>query len=272
MNLYASRHLEIPLLGLGTWELSSKKCTDVVSQALEIGYRHIDTALVYGNHEAIAKSIHGHKREELFITSKFPLDRVDLHAIESSVEKLCDTALRELNTEYLDLFLIHWPDYRLPMGKIFKAIESLVAKDKIKSAGVSNFTIHHLEDLEKEGCRPVVNQVEFHPYLYQKELWQYALGQHITLISFRPLGKGKLLEDPVFDEIGQRYGKNGAQVILRWMVQKNIPVIPKASSEKHLRLNFDIFDFVLSNLDMRLLDDLNLNKRFCRPDESELLY
>lgn len=272
MNLSVSRHLEIPLLGLGTWELRDKECTKVVEQALEIGYRHIDTALVYENHKAIARGIARFKREELFITSKFPIDKVDLHAIQRSVEKLCDTALKELKTDYLDLFLIHWPDHRLPLGKIFKAMEKLVAQEKIKSAGVSNFTIHHLEDLEKEGCRPVVNQVEFHPFLYQKELWQYALGQHITLVSFRPLGKGKLLEDPVFQEIGQRYGKSGAQVILRWMVQKNIPVIPKASSEKHLRLNFEIFDFNLSDLDMRLLDDLNLNLRFCRPDESEHNY
>ena len=158
------------------------------------------------------------------------------------------------------------------MHKIFDAMQKLVAKDKIKSAGVSNFTIHHLEDLEKEGQRPIVNQVEFHPYLYQKQLWQYALAQHITLISFRPLGKGKLLEDPLFDEMGRRYNKSGAQVILRWMIQKNIPVIPKASSEKHLRLNFDIFDFMLSDLDMRLLDDLNLNKRFCKPDEDAHKY
>jgi len=272
MNMYVSRHLEIPLLGLGTYDLRGEKGTQVVQQALEMGYRHIDTAHVYENHSAIGKAIQGWKRDELFITSKFRLEHVDMHSIDSSVEKLCDAALKELKTDYLDLYLIHWPDHLLPIWKVFKAMEKLVAKDKIKGAGVSNFTIHHLEDMDKEGCRPIVNQVEFHPYLYQKELWQYCLGQHITLVAYRPLGKGQLLEDPVFSEIAERYKKSGAQVILRWIVQKNIPVIPKASNEKHLRHNFEIFDFALSDIDMRLLDDLNLNKRFCKPDEKELAY
>ncbi|MGH7889698.1 MAG: aldo/keto reductase, partial [Thermodesulfobacteriota bacterium] len=190
--------MKLPLLGLGTWDLRGRECTKIVKLALQLGYRHIDTAHVYENHVAIQKGIGNFDRKQLFITSKIALEQIDPEKIETSVEAACDLALQELGTEYLDLYLIHWPRHTWPMSKILKAMENLAHQGKIKKAGVSNFTRHHLEDLLNDGCKPAANQVEFHPYLFQKELLEYCRLEKIQLISYRPLGKGELLSNPLF--------------------------------------------------------------------------
>ncbi len=263
---------KIPLIGLGTWELKGKACTQVVQDALEIGYRHIDTAHVYENHKDIRSAIEGWDRSSLFLVSKLSMDQVDKDHVEKSVEKAIDLALHELGTDYLDLYLIHWPDRAYPHTQIFQTILKAVEKGKIHRAGVSNFTIRHLQDLLHDGCKIDANQVEFHPYLYQKALWDFCKSHSIELVSYRSLGKGKLIHEPIFKEIGEKYGKTSAQVILRWLVQKQIPVIPKASSKKHLQENFEIFDFYLSDQEMSKLDSLNQNKRFAMADEPEFNY
>lgn len=264
--------MKLPLLGLGTFDLTGHACTEIVKQALEIGYRHIDTSINYENQEAIKKAIKGFDRKQLFITSKFELDMIDLKKIAASVEETCDLALKQLGTDYIDLYLIHWPHRALPMTEVFKATEKLIKKGKIKKAGVSNFTIHHLENLLNDGCKPAANQVEFHPYLYQKELWDYCKTEGIELIAYRPLGKGIILKDPVLKKIGAAHDKNSAQVVLRWLLQKEIPMIPKASSKKHLTENFEIFDFELSSKEMHQIEKLHQNKRFCDSEDSEFDY
>lgn len=264
--------MKLPLLGLGTWDLRGHDCTETVKRALAIGYRHIDTAINYENHEAIRKAIKGFDRKQLFITSKFELELIDLNNIGASVEEICDVVLKQLGTDYVDLYLIHWPQKALPMTEIFKAMETLVKKGKIKKAGVSNFTIHHLENLLNDGCKPAANQVEFHPYLFQQELWDYCKTEKIQLIAYRPFGKGELLKDPVLKKIGALHHKNSAQVILRWLVQKEIPTIPKAFSEKHLAENFEIFDFELSPHEVHEIEKLNRNQRFCEWENSEFNY
>ncbi len=264
--------MKLPLIGLGTYELQGHKCTEIVKRALEIGYRHIDTSIDYENQEAIKKAIKGFERKQLFITSKFELDMIDLKKIPQSVEATCDLALKQLGTDYLDLYLIHWPFKALPMSEVFKAMELLVKKGKIKKAGVSNFTIHHLENLLNDGHKPAANQVEFHPYLYQKELWQYCKSEGIQLIAYRPLGKGAVLKDPVLKKIGAAHSKTPGQVVLRWFFQKEIPVIPKASSEKHLIENFNIMDFEFSSHEMHEIEKLHQNKRFCDTEDSEFDY
>jgi diketogulonate reductase-like aldo/keto reductase len=240
--------MELPEIGLGTWELRGQKCTDVVKLALDIGYRHLDTAYLYDNHEAIGKAIKNFDRSSLYLTSKIALEQqVDKSRLEESVRNACHQALRELGTDYLDLYLIHGPDPGYPLEQAFFAMEKLREEGKVRQVGVSNYHIYRLEDLRKVGATPYANQVEFHPYLYQKELLEYCKSEGIRLISYRPFGKGKLLsEEPLFSQIGERHHKSGAQVILRWLLQKGIPVIPKASSEKHLRDNFAIFDFSLT--------------------------
>lgn len=266
--------MNLPQIGLGTWELRGDACTRVVELALDIGYKHIDTAHLYENHSAIKKALKRVNRKELYITSKISVDeQVDIHKVEKSVQKACEQALKELGTDYLDLYLIHWPRQPFPLEQIFLAMEKLVDQGKISKAGVSNYTIHHLQDLARAGATPFANQVEFHPYLNQKELLDYCRSHGIQLIAFRPFGKGQLLKDePLFAQIGKKYHKTGAQVILRWFIQKQIPVIPKASSEKHLRENFEIFDFTLQADEISYIDRLHQNKRYCGAESPEYLY
>ncbi|HEV3269627.1 MAG TPA: aldo/keto reductase [Candidatus Rhabdochlamydia sp.] len=256
---------KVPLIGLGTWELSGKSCISTVKMALELGYRHIDTALIYENHRDIAKAIHGFNREELFITSKFFLD-------QKSAEESCDLALEELHLDYLDLFLIHWPDREKPMIKVLKEMEKLKRQGRIHHIGVSNFTIHHLQDAIDNGIQIDYNQVEFHPYLYQKELWQFCQNHQIGLIAYRPLGKGELVQEEIFKKIGDKYQKTPAQIILKWLIQKEVAVVVKGSSKKHLQENFRVFDFFLHPEDMKNINELNRNQRFCETDYSDFNY
>lgn len=258
--------MDIPLLGLGTYDLRNKECTKIVQEALKVGYRHIDTADVYDNHKAVGKGLKEFERSELFITTKFLLDQINPKKVEASVVKACNKALKELGLDYLDLYLIHWPDRSYPMSEVFQAMETLVAAGKVRSCGVSNFTLHHLEDLERDGCHPQANQVEFHPYLYQKSLLDHCRKKKIELIAYRPFGKGKLIDDQLLKELGTKHQKTAAQVILRWLIQHQIPTIPKASSLEHLKENFNVFDFSLSLEELKKVDSLHRNLRFCKGD------
>lgn len=268
--------MDIPLIGLGTWNLRGEECVNVVQNALEVGYRHIDTAHVYENHQAIAKGIFNAQidRNQLYITSKLAInEQVDPDNIDLSIDQACDKALEELNTTYLDLYLIHAPNRSYPLDRIFKSMQRLIGKKKVRQIGVSNYTIHHLQDLAEAHGHPYANQVEFHPYLNQRDLLSYCRLHQIKLVSFRPFGKGKLLsEEPLFAAIGAEYGKSGAQVILRWLIQKEIPVIPKASSVIHLRENFEVFDFNLSPEEMHKIDSIHQSKRYCRAEDPEYAY
>jgi 2,5-diketo-D-gluconate reductase B len=262
----------IPLIGLGTWRLTGDLCFSTVKQALDLGYRHIDTAVSYGNHKEIGLAIKGVKREELYLTSKIPIESVDFSDIQLSVEKICDSALLDLQTDYVDLLLIHSPDHEMPMQEMIFAMEKLRDKGKIKYLGVSNFTMHHIENLLSHEAYISVNQVEFHPYLFQKELLHYCIERHIRLVAYRPFGKGELLSDPLFSYIGKRVNKSPAQIILRWLVQRGIPAIPKASSIDHLRANLDVFDFMLTEEEMGKIDALHRNIRYCMKDFAEFSY
>ena len=256
----------MPLVGLGTWEIRGEECIRTIKTALDIGYRHIDTAHIYENHQEVGKAIEGWNREELFITSKFTLNdqRPALEAL--------DEALRDLGTSYLDLYLVHRPDRSKNLPAILEKLMPAVSEGKILHLGVSNFTIHHLQDLFSAGFSAAVNQVEFHPYLNQQQLHKFCKEHGVRLVAYRPLGKGGLVKDPLFESIGKKYGKTAVQVILRWLVQKEIPVIPKASSKKHLQENFSIFDFSLSSEDMQILDSLGQKERFCAPDWADFDY
>lgn len=259
----------IPKIGLGTWQLFDKACVQAVKMALEIGYRHIDTAFAYENHAEIAKAMKGYPRESLFLTSKFGVEMTE----KKSVEEICDLALKGLKTDYLDLFLIHWPDRDYPLVAILEELHALCEKGKIRFPGVSNYTIHHLQDAYDAGLSVPYNQVEFHPYLDQKELLDFSRKHGTELIAHRPFGKGQLLMDePLFGEIGKKHGKSASQVILRWINQKGLPVVPKATTEEHLKENLAIFDFALSEGEMKQLDGFNKNFRYCLPDSDVFNY
>lgn len=254
-----SRQTKMPLIGLGTWELRGKTCTEVVRTALDLGYRHIDTAFLYENHKDIAKALQNFPREELFITSKFLPEM-----IETDVEALLDLALKELKTDYLDLFLIHWPQPGYPLVDIFSQLHALTQTTKLCSAGVSNYDKKQLKQAYDAQLPVPYNQVEFHPYLYQKELLTYCNEHHTQLVAYRSLGKGALLEDPLFIQLAQKYNRSPAQIILRWCLHKNVPVIPKAKSEAHLKENLSLLDFALSPSDIAQIDSINKNRRYCK--------
>lgn len=261
--------MKLPKIGLGTWDLRGEACTKAVKIALELGYQHIDTAYGYFNHKEIRKGMKGTDRTKLYITSKIPLEIVKK---KGDVEKRCDQALKELGLDYLDLYLIHWPNLKKPMSEIFSEMKKLIKKGKIRKAGVSNFTIHHLEDLRKAGHVPAVNQVEFHPYLHQLDLLEYCRKKKIELIAYRPFGQGPILKEPIICQIAKKAKKNPAQVILRWLMQQKIPTIPKASSRKHLEENLEVFDFQLTKAEMKKIDGLHRNRRFCHPDDPTFDY
>lgn len=266
--------MDIPKIGLGTWQLRGADCFKTVQMALQLGYRHIDTAHAYENHEVIGRAIQGFDRSQLTLTSKLAIqEQVDRQNPQKSVREACEKALQELGTDYLDLYLIHFPDRSYPLEQIFRGMEKLKEQGKVKQVGVSNYTIHHLQDLLRAGGRPFANQVEYHPYLNQQELFDFCVKHQIQLVAYRPFGKGKLLiEEQLLAEIGAHHQKTGAQVVLRWLLQKGIPVIPKASSEVHLRENLEVFDFVLTQAEMERLDALNHNKRYCQPENPVFRY
>lgn len=267
-EILITRSLSLPIIGLGTWLLRGQQCTRAVEMALDIGYRHFDTAHVYENHEAIRKGLRGVLRENLAITSKFTIPQLS----KMSVEETCDLALKELDVDYLDLYLLHYPIRSANMKQIVDEMERLVEKQKVKAIGVSNCTERHLRDLHQANCHFHVNQVEFHPYLYQKKLLNYCLKHNVHLMSYRSLGKGALIADPILEKIGEKYHKTPAQISLRWLIEKKISVIPKASTKKHLEENFDLFDFSLDKEDVDILDNLEHQHRFCEREWSDFNY
>jgi diketogulonate reductase-like aldo/keto reductase len=262
---------EMPLLGLGTWRLSGKQCTDSVAAALETGYRHIDTADAYENHKDIAKALEKSNlnRDELFITSKIWRDRLHFDQVISDTERFLD----ELGVQYLDLLLIHWPNADMPLKKSLKALKEVKESGLTKDVGVSNFTINHLKDaLDYYPELITLNQVEFHPSLYQKELLEFCRENDIALTAYSPLGRGADFNSDVIKELSQKYDKTPAQLILKWLVDKDIAAIPKASSKSHLEENFEVFGWDFPEEARIKIDQLNKDNRIIDPGFGEFDY
>ncbi|MCF7852664.1 MAG: aldo/keto reductase [Simkaniaceae bacterium] len=227
---------------------------------------------MYHNQSAIGKALKGYPRSELFLTSKISMrGRDTFHVDDLSTE--IEQILNELQTHYLDLLLLHEPHRELPMRDILLKLIEAKERGWVRVIGVSNCTIHHLNDALQWGIDAIeVNQVEFHPYLNQKELHRFCKANGIHLTAYRPLGKGEMVHESIFKKIGEKYNKSGAQVILRWLIQKNISAIPKAVSEAHLRENWNVFDFTLQPADMVLLEGLNRNQRYCTSEYFDFDY
>ena len=261
----------IPLIGLGTWQMKGDVCSDAVAKALEIGYRHIDTAAIYGNEEEVAAGIKasGVPREDIFLTTKLWIDDF---GYEETL-KACDASLERLGTGYVDLYLIHWPISSSDLHGTMKAMKELLDAGKIKAFGVSNFTIAHIEKamkISRELDLPIsVNQVEFHPGLYQKKLLEFCKENEIVLTAYSPLTRGDVSENGTMKEIAERYSKTPAQVALRWMMDMDVVVIPKASSEDHIRENFDVDDFTLDDEDAKRIDGMGSDNRLIVPPFAE---
>ena len=238
----------IPIFGLGTWQLRGQECVSTVKEALEIGYDHIDTADSYENHIQIRTALQSTEREKLFITTKIPKELLDRPI--QNVDRYFD----ELGVEYLDLVLIHWPNKSEPMAENLLKIQEM---DRVKSVGVSNFSIDLIKQVMSNGFNPVVNQVEFHPYLYQKELLDFCNEQNIVLTAYSPLARGKVLGDSVLSRIGEKHNASEAQISLAWLLSKNVVVIPKASSRSHLQENYNALKIELSDEEISEIDALN---------------
>lgn len=246
----------IPMIGFGTWPMKGEECQRAVSQALEVGYRHIDTAVGYGNHDAVAAAIQesGVDRAEIFITTKIGHNNLQHDAILAG----CAKALEELQTNYIDLCLIHWPNPDIPLADSLPAFRKLLDEGKIRNFGVSNFTAERLQEALNLNVLPIsANQVEYHPYLNDKPLHAFCTQHNIVLTAYSPLALGKVHDDALLQEIGKRHGKSPSQVTLRWLLQRGIVSIPKASSLAHIESNFAIFDFSLTPEEFEQIDNID---------------
>lgn len=246
----------MPMLGLGVYQSPPGATTrQAVLAAIEAGYRHIDTAALYGNEADVGAAVKacGLPREQLFVTTKlWNSDHGHKQALQA-----CELSLRTLGLEQIDLYLIHWPVSGL-RGASWQALEQLYAEGKVRAIGVSNYTVKHLKELLKScQVKPMVNQVEFHPFLYQRELLAFCREQGIQLQAYSPLTRGERLGDPRVTALAARYGKTPAQILIKWCLQHGVVCLPKSIHTDRIRQNAEVFDFELGAADMALLDSCN---------------
>lgn len=257
--------LEVPEIGLGTYKLHDRECSQTVRKALDIGYRHIDTAQMYKNERAIAEALNVSNvpREDIFLSTKIWHTNLDADDVLQSTEE----TLRQLDTPYVDLLMIHWPNDQYDLRKTIESMLVLRDQGKAMNIGVSNFPLHLLKKVRDEIRAPIFcNQVEFHPFIDQLDLLDYAIDNDIMLTAYSPLAQGKVMENDDLQEIAEKYGKTPAQISLRWLIeQENVVAIPKASSEEHLRENFEVFDFYLEDEDFERIDQLDKSMRLVNP-------
>ena len=252
----------IPQLGFGVYQVDPAETKDATLAALEVGYRHIDTAEMYGNEAGVGEAIRasGIDRSEIFVTSKL---NNGFHRRDDAL-KAFDGTLDELKSDYVDLFLIHWP---LPTTDVdyvetWKALEEIAATGRAKAIGVSNFQPAHLQRLlDETGTVPAVNQIEVHPYLVNDEVRAFGEQHGIVTEAWSPIAQGKVLDDPTLTEIAERVGKSTAQVTLRWHVQRGDVIFPKSVTRKRVEENFDLFDFELTDADVTAITALDKGER-----------
>lgn len=247
----------IPALGLGTWKMKGEECKRSVRKAIEIGYRGIDTAVFYGNEAEVGEAIASFNREKIFLTTKIWKDKLGYRDFKDSAE----ASLRRLDTGYVDLILVHWPNPEIPLEETIRAMNELVEEDKVRHIGVSNFGIDQLKRARKLTSHPIVtNQVKYHLGTDRSSLLEYCREEDVILTSYSPLGQGGILDNETLNKLASSYGKSPAQLALKWLIEQDrVIAIPKASSEEHLRENLDLFDWDLRPEDKQELDELVVN-------------
>ncbi len=257
--------IDVPEIGLGTYKLHDRECAKVVRMALDVGYRHIDTAQMYKNEREVGEAlkISNVPREDIFLTTKIWHTNLDSEDVLQTTEQ----SLRNLDTPYVDLLLIHWPNNQYDLRKTIESMLILRDQGKAINIGVSNFPVGLLKEVNEVIRAPIFcDQVEYHPFLDQLDLLDYAIDNDILLTAYSPLAQGDVDEDEDLKEIGEKYDKTPAQIALRWLIeQENVVAIPKASSKKHLLNNIDIFGFFLEDEDFERIDNLNKSKRLVNP-------
>ncbi len=257
--------VQMPYFGLGVYLIPSAQVVEVIRHAVSVGYRLVDTASLYENEEGVGKAVKSANipREQIFVTTKvWNSDQGYDKTLRSF-----DMSLKRLGLEYVDLYLIHWPvvdKYK----DTWKALEKIYHEGRAHAIGVSNFLIHHLEDLASIAeVQPMVNQIELHPFLVQQHLIDYCHKHKIQVQSWSPFMRGEIFTSPILQQIAQKYNKTIAQLVLRWNLQKGVMVIPKSAHPDRITSNTQIFDFVISTEDMKKIDSLDKNYRIgAHPD------
>lgn len=261
--------VKMPVLGFGTFKVEDGNITvQAVKDALAVGYRHIDCAAIYGNEESVGQALRecGVNREEIFITSKVWNSEQGYDKTLSAFEK----TIKDLGTDYLDLYLIHWP--KALNKETWKALEYLYREGKVRAIGVSNFKEHHLKELmEVAEVMPMVNQVEFHPQLAQPELLKFCKENGIQVEAWGPLMQGKVFEVELFKELSEKYNRSISQLVLRWDIQMGVVTIPKSIKLNRIEENYKIFDFEISQEDMERIAELNTGERI-GPDPDTITF
>lgn len=250
----------IPALGLGTWPMKGDECIQAVSHALKIGYRHIDTAAMYGNEEAVGEGLRrsGIKRDHIFVTTKVWWTDID----DGTLQRSAQESLRKLGLAQVDLLLIHWPNPQVPLASSIKALCTVKKHGLARHTGIANFPSRMVDEAVELASEPLVaNQCEYHPYLDQSAVLATMRKYRSAFVSYSPLGRGGLLDDETIAMIAARHGKTPAQIVLRWHVQQQgVCAIPKSATPARIEENFAIFDFSLSDAEMSALSSL------ARPD------
>lgn len=249
----------IPQLGFGTYQIEPESAAQTVQTALETGYRHLDTAEMYRNEQQVGEAVKasGIERDQVFITSKL---NNGFHKPDAARQAFAET-LEKIGSEYIDLFLIHWPlptQYNGDFVSTWKTLLEFKQDGRAKSVGVSNFQVAHLEKLAQEtDVTPAVNQIEIHPYFQNKAVVEYCQQHNIAIEAWSPIAQGEVLDDPTINEIAEKLSKTPAQVTLRWHIQHGYIVFPKSSTPERIKQNFDILDFELSDEQMNAIDALD---------------
>ncbi|MDB5192569.1 MAG: aldo/keto reductase [Segetibacter sp.] len=250
---------QMPLLGLGVYEMHKKEAEQAIETALHIGYRLVDTATMYHNESEVGNAVRnsGINRDEIFVTTKVnnPDQGYD------ATMRAFDQSMKKLNIDYINLYLVHWP-IKGKRKETWKALEELYNNKQVRAIGVANYLIPFLKELETySNITPAVDQMEFTPFLFMQEELEYCKQRKIQLQSYTPLTKGEKLKDKRIIGLAEKYKKTPAQIVLRWNIQHGVSTIPKSSNEARLKENFDIFDFEISEEDMQLMDTFNENLR-----------
>jgi len=261
-TLKLNENSSIPILGFGTWQITGSRATRAVEKALEVGYRLIDTADIYGNHEEVGQAIANSTipRKEIFLTTK--IWRSYLH--REGVLECGKRFLEELKTDYIDLLLIHWPTSSVPVRESLEAMNELKEQGIVKAIGVSNFFDEELVEALDCGVEITNDQVELHPSLNQKNLKGFCDEHNIVVTAYSPLGRGKEVHGEEVEELAKKYAKTPSQIILNWIIQRGIVAIPKAAKEEHIEENFKATEFELASEDMELINQIPQNGRIFR--------
>jgi 2,5-diketo-D-gluconate reductase B len=265
-----NNNIKMPILGFGTWQLNDAECETAVNKALEVGYRHLDTADGYHNHEAVGTAIKNSAvdRSDIFLTTKVWMHDYGAGKIGAAVERF----LEELQTDYLDLVLLHWPDRSIPYEETLGELQKLQESGKVRAIGVANYTVGHLRDAAEAGYEVAVNQIELHPEFQQTELRQYCKEHNIAVTAYSPLGRSASLKIPTIIEIAKQHDATPAQVILAWMIQQDIITIPKSATLERIEENFKATEVKLSADDIAAINKTEQTDRIIDPDFAEFDY